>query len=144
MTECPRCHSPERQVKAGLNRTGTQRFLCRACGRSYTPEPKVAGYEESVRRQALMLYAGGMSVREAGRFAGVNHQTVANWVEEACAQLKGAEAVAPDGDGLVVQVVARRGMVLQEREWRQPSDRQRKAQGMRSLLDWFTRASNLF
>jgi hypothetical protein len=32
-----------------------------------------------------MLYAGGLSVREAARFAGVNHQTVANWVEAACA-----------------------------------------------------------
>ena len=130
MTTCPRCQSSERQVKAGLNRTGSQRFLCRGCGRSYTPEPKPAGYEESIRGLALMLYAGGMSVREAGRFAGVNHQTAANWIAEAFEATKASEAAAPDADGLLGQVAVRRGMVLQEREWRQPSDQRRKAQGM--------------
>ena len=118
MPTCPRCESSERQVKAGLNRTGTQRFLCRTCGRSYTPEPKPAGYEESVRRKSLMLYAGGMSVRAASRFAGVSHQTAANWVEEACALRKESEEAA---DTLILKVAARRGMVLQAREWRQPN-----------------------
>ena len=58
-------------------------------------KPKLAGYGEPVRRQALLLYAGGMNVREAGRFAGVNHQTVANWVEEASEAAKGTGAAAP-------------------------------------------------
>lgn len=92
-----------------------------------------------------MLYAGGMSVREAGRFAGVNHQTAANWIAEAFEAAKATEAAAPDAGGLIAQVAARRGMVLQEREWRQPSDQRCKTQGMGSLLDRITRrVSKLF
>jgi transposase-like protein len=109
MPTCPRCQTSERQVKASLNRTGTQRLLCCACGRSYTPEPEPTGYEESVRRRDLMLYAGGMSLREAGRFAGVNHQTVANGVEAACVLSKESEESGSFADSLIIQVVARRG-----------------------------------
>ena len=112
---CPRCRSSEGQVKAGLNRTGSQRFLCRACGRDYTTEPKPPGYEEAVRRQALMLYAGGMSVRAAGRFADVNHQTVANWVEAACALSKESEASGSSADILIAQVAVRRTLEIQGR-----------------------------
>lgn len=114
MPTCPRCQSSEGQVKAGLNRTGSRRYLCRACRRSYTPEPKPAGYGESVRRQVLMLYAGGMGVRAAAKFAGVNHQTAANWVEAACALPKEGEGVT---DTLILQVAARRDTTLHAREW---------------------------
>jgi transposase-like protein len=61
-----------------------------------------------VKAQALALYAGGMSVRAAGRFVGVTHQTVANWVEAACVLLKVAEASGAGTDGLIAQVAAGR------------------------------------
>lgn len=112
---CPYCDAREGQVRAGCNRAGTQRYVCRPCGRGYTPEPKPAGRTEEVRRRALMLYAAGMSVRGSAKFVGVNHQTVANWVEAACAQVKGG---GPGPDALAAQVAVRRRMVLQEREWR--------------------------
>lgn len=108
MPTCPRCKASERQVKAGLNRTGSQRFLCRACGCGYTPEPKPSGYEEPVRRQALALYAGGMSVRAAGRLVGVTHQTVSNWVEAAFVLSREAPSSGAVADDLIAQVAARR------------------------------------
>jgi hypothetical protein len=82
-----------------------------------------------------MLYAGGMSVREAGRFTGVSHQTMANWIEEAFEMAKGVEVAAADTDCLILQVAARRGMVLHERKWRQLSDLSYKPRGRRSCLD---------
>lgn len=60
-----------------------------------------------------MLYAGGMSVRAAARFAGVNHQTVCNWVE--AARLLPQSAEGPDYPA--AHAAVRRRLILQEREW---------------------------
>jgi hypothetical protein len=59
-----------------------------------------------------------MSVREVGRFLGVNHQTAANWIEAASAQAEATKASGAVADNLLSHVAARRKMVLQEREWR--------------------------
>ena len=80
MNQCPYCQTTTRQIKAGLNRTGSQRFLCRHCQRHYTPEPNLNGYPESVRKQAVRLYLEGINMRRIGRILSVNHQSVANWV----------------------------------------------------------------
>jgi transposase-like protein len=80
MRTCPSCQSSARQVKHGRNPSGSQRYLCRPCGRTYTPEPTPYGYDEQTRRQALRLYADGMNLRRIARQLGVVHQTVANWV----------------------------------------------------------------
>ena len=60
-----------------------------------------------------MLYAGGMSVREAARVAGVNHQTVCNWIE--AARLLPRPAEGPDSPA--AHAAVRRRLILQEREW---------------------------
>lgn len=80
MNICPSCGASERQVKNGRNPSGSQRYKCQACGRIYTPEPTPAGYEQSVRDQAIRLYVEGINLRRIGRILGVNHQSVANWV----------------------------------------------------------------
>jgi transposase-like protein len=80
MFTCPTCQSSTRQVKHGRNPSGSQRYLCQACKRTYTPQPTVAGYDTSVRQQALRLYADGLNLRRIARHLGVVHQTVANWV----------------------------------------------------------------
>lgn len=80
MLECPYCNSTERQIKAGRNRAGSQRFQCRECDRHYTPEPKLNGYPEEVRQQAVRLYLEGTNFRRIGRLLAVNHQSVVNWI----------------------------------------------------------------
>lgn len=65
-------------IKAGRNRSGTQRWQCRTCRRYTTVQPKEHGYSEETREQAVRLYLEGMSLRGTGRFLGVVHQTVAN------------------------------------------------------------------
>lgn len=39
--KCPACHSIKNQIKDGHNPGGFQRYLCRVCGRNYTPEAPV-------------------------------------------------------------------------------------------------------
>ena len=78
--ECPSCETKETQIKTGRNRSGTQRILCRGCGKTYTVEPKVRGYGEEVREKAVRMYVEGNNFRRIGRLLNVNHQSVVNWV----------------------------------------------------------------
>ena len=95
MQQCPHCHSAERQVKSGFNRTGTQRLQCQSCRRQYTPAPNPLGYDEKTREAALKLYLEGNGFRRIGRLLSVNHQSVANWVTAAHARLQAGKAEAP-------------------------------------------------
>ncbi len=96
MQQCPHCRSAERQVKSGFNRTGTQRLQCQACRRQYTPAPNPLGYDDKTREAALKLYLEGNGFRRIGRLLSVNHQSVANWVTAAHAQLKARHPTASE------------------------------------------------
>lgn len=80
MNQCPHCQRTDQQVKAGRNRSGSQRYLCKVCQRKYTPEPKPQGYSDEVRRQAVQMYIDGMNFRRIARILGVAHRSVINWV----------------------------------------------------------------
>ena len=82
MPTCPYCHASA-LVKDGLNPNGSQRFTCKVCHRTHTPEPNANGYAPELRQQALELYLQGMGQRAIGRFLKVNHQSVANWIKAA-------------------------------------------------------------
>jgi transposase-like protein len=75
-------------VKAGLNRSGSQRYKCKACRRYTTPDPKVNGYPLDDHVQALKYYLEGNGLRRIGRYLHVAHQTVANWMKAAHQQLR--------------------------------------------------------
>jgi len=80
MNSCPYCQTNEGQVKAGLNKSGSQRYRCQKCQRRYTPEPKTHGYSPDIRQQALQNYVDGVNLRRNGRVLGIDHHTVINWV----------------------------------------------------------------
>ena len=86
MPKCPHCHA-ETLVKAGFNRSGSQRYRCKMCQRYTTLAPKRNGYPLPVHEQALKYYLEGMGLRRIGRFLQVTHQTVANWINAAHACL---------------------------------------------------------
>ena len=82
-------------MKSGFNRTGSQRLQCQTCRRQYTPEPLPLGYDDKTKEAALKLYLEGNGLRRIGRLLSVNHQSVANWVNAAHAQLQAKQAAAP-------------------------------------------------
>jgi len=84
---CPNCKSNKRQVKNGLNKSGSQKYLCRACSTVYTPEPKGNGYPIETRLLAIRMYVEGNSYGAIGRILKVNPQSVANWVSAYTAKL---------------------------------------------------------
>jgi transposase-like protein len=80
MIKCPQCERTTAQIKDGRNRSGSQRYQCKACGARYTPEPNLNGYPDAVRHQALQMYVDGNNLRRIGRHLAVSPQSVANWV----------------------------------------------------------------
>ena len=78
--KCSKCNSSKRQVKNGLNKSGSQKYLCRECGTVYTPEPNEPGYPAETRLLAIRMYVEGSSYGSIGRVLKVNPQSVANWV----------------------------------------------------------------
>lgn len=84
MTEfiCPQCHGRGQQIKDGHTPAGSQRMRCKNCGCRYTPHPKEKGYDEEIRLQALTLFLEGLSLRNISTVLAVNHQSVANWVNQ--------------------------------------------------------------
>jgi transposase-like protein len=87
MMTCPSCENTEKQVRAGKNKSGSQRMKCQACGRRYTPDPTEHGYPEALRQQAIKLYVDGMNFRRIARHLGVHHKTVMLWVSSRAEQL---------------------------------------------------------
>jgi transposase-like protein len=100
--ECPSCRSFNRQIKTGRNRCGTQRFLCRECGKTYTLEPKQQGYAEEVREKAVRLYVEGNNFRRIGRLLSVNHQPVVNWVNAYHEKIKDKTLLPTDSTAIEV------------------------------------------
>jgi transposase-like protein len=91
--QCRDCRNQKEQIKSGLNRSGTQRLMCRGCGKTSTPEPKGRGYAADVREKAVRMYVEGNNFRRIGRLLNVNHQSVVNWVNAYHEKVKDAAAL---------------------------------------------------
>ena len=87
-----------RQNKAGLTRFGSARFFCCACTRTYTPHPKVHGYDSAMRQEAVRYSLEGLSQRKVARLLRVSPQSVANWLAQAgeALQKSGIPLVPPE------------------------------------------------
>lgn len=93
MEPCLHCQSTI-IVKIGRNRSGSQRFRCRTCGRRFTPQPRPRGYPAELHQRAVQLYLEGTNLRRIGRLLSVDHHTVINWLAAHAAQLPPAPVPA--------------------------------------------------
>lgn len=57
--KCPHCQSEEKQVKAGYQATGNQRYKCGLCKRRYTRMSKQQGYTDELCQEAVQLHIDG-------------------------------------------------------------------------------------
>jgi len=76
---CPKCNSFNNKKNGKIN--GRQRYQCHECRYNYTVELKSTASPPSVKRQALQLYLEGLGFRSIGRFLGVSHVSVQNWIK---------------------------------------------------------------
>jgi transposase-like protein len=82
MPTCPKCYHDQHQIKDGFTPAKSQRYRCKSCGCRYTPDAKEWGYSEETRVTALQLHLEGHSLRAISRELAVNHQSVANWIND--------------------------------------------------------------
>lgn len=55
--------SDDEKHKIGFNQSGSQKYHCRICGKTYTPDPNLNGYPPEVRNWAIQLYLEGNCLR---------------------------------------------------------------------------------
>lgn len=87
MNKCPHCQESTKQVKAGLNRSGSQRVKCQHCQKRYTPQAALNGYNDEIRQRAIQMSIDGLNQRRIARLLGVSQGSVSNWVKAYAAQL---------------------------------------------------------
>lgn len=87
MNQCPHCQATTSQVKAGLNRSGSQRIKCNHCLRRYTLDPEEAGCSQDIRDQAVRMSVDGINQRRIARLLGVSQGSVSNWARDRADQL---------------------------------------------------------
>jgi transposase-like protein len=74
-TACTRCTS-QQCVRFGSNRGGTQRYICKECGRTFTPDPARRGISEERAEQIKTLIANGHPITKVTRLLKVSPKTV--------------------------------------------------------------------
>lgn len=86
--KCPRCGQIENQIKAGYNRSGTQRCKCKDCGIKYTINGKSHEYPEETKKLAIKMYYSGVSGRGVGKILHMSKANVYNWIKKSHPMLK--------------------------------------------------------
>lgn len=72
---CTRCAS-QQCVRFGSNRGGTQRYICKDCGRTFTPEPARRGISQERVEQIRALIANGHPITKVTRILKVSPKTI--------------------------------------------------------------------
>ncbi len=83
--KCPRCGVNWRQMKAGFNHSGSQRYKCGDCKTAYTPASKEKGRSQETRLPALrMYYVEGSSQWSITRILKVSPQSSPSELKPIC------------------------------------------------------------
>ena len=78
--QCRHCGS-QNIVKNGHNRSGSQQYWCKDCGKRGVLHPR-RGYTEKQKEQILAAYYERPSMRAIERIFGVSRHTLAAWLEK--------------------------------------------------------------
>ena len=80
--KCPKCGATTKQRKMGFTRSGTQRYICGHCKKTYTPEAKRREYPEEIRKQAIKMYYSGVSANQVGKMFHMNKGNVIKGIKK--------------------------------------------------------------
>lgn len=84
---CPCCGATTKQHKHTANKSGSKRYICRNCGKTYTPNPQKYIYSEDERTTAIKTYYECKSGRAVGRLLGMSRSNAVRWIKERAAEL---------------------------------------------------------
>ena len=80
--QCPKCGAIEKQRRMGFNASGTQRYVCGLCKKTYTPNPKPWGYSDEIKELAIKEFYSGASALGVAKIHGFNKSNVLNWIKK--------------------------------------------------------------
>ena len=89
MKYCSKCKS-QNIVKLGKSHTQKQRYYCKDCKYCFTRKQLIYGLnnQQKLAKMCVKLHLENMSNRGIGRFLGINHQTVANYLKKEAKNLE--------------------------------------------------------
>jgi transposase-like protein len=73
---CPYCRKPDSVVRHGTTDSGTARCRCRACGKTFSPQPKSRRLTPEKRQMIERALAERLSQRAIARCYRVSFQTI--------------------------------------------------------------------
>jgi transposase-like protein len=73
---CPSCQNEERVIRFGINRSGTPRCRCKACGKTFTLAPKSRALTPEKEQAILGSLAERISQRGIARSLKVSRLTI--------------------------------------------------------------------
>ena len=73
---CPHCGTPDYVIKFGTNRSGSVRYRCGDCGRTFTPQPNSRTLTAEKEAQIHALLQERVSQRGIARALHVGRQTI--------------------------------------------------------------------
>jgi transposase-like protein/IS1 family transposase len=80
--KCPQCEIENGQRKHGKNKSGSQRYYCSHCKKTYTPNPFNNEYTEEEKTTAIKIYFENSSGRAVGRILGMSKSNVFRWIKQ--------------------------------------------------------------
>jgi transposase-like protein len=78
---CPYCEN-EHIIRFGHLRNGLQRYRCRGCSKTFSPDAKGKQYRLERRRFLLAAYFIHGSIRAVARLYGVSRNTLSYWLKQ--------------------------------------------------------------
>lgn len=102
---CPQCGASDKQNKHTANASGSARFRCRKCGKTYTPNPIKHQYTEEERTQAIRAYYECKSGRAVGRLMNMDRSNAVRWIKERTADMPEPDASAAGNTAEPVDVI---------------------------------------
>ena len=73
---CAHCNQSEKVIKYGTNRSGSVRYRCNACGKTFTPAPNSRAMTADKEQQISALMQERVSQRGIARALHVGRQTI--------------------------------------------------------------------
>ena len=72
----PRCGNVKNVIKHGTNECGSVRYRCRACAKTFTPQPHSRAMTDQKEQQILLALQERISQRGIARMLKVGRQTI--------------------------------------------------------------------
>ena len=85
---CIYCKCKNCVIKKGKTKAGSQRYICKNCGKTFILKSNGRNYDEEFKKEAIRLYFEGNSSRAVGRILKIGKETCLRWIKSCSNKLK--------------------------------------------------------